>query len=847
MYCRNCGKELNEGAVFCPYCGTKTGNDTPVPAEPQNTAPAEPSVPKKSHKALIAVIASIAAVLLIAGGIFAFLMISSKNKAINEFTEYVEQFEKIPSQYTSLGKYQKKYNNLLSDAKDLINNESTEQMTSAREDMEKLAQDIKALSDIIAAFSVSKKAAIDSIEGSGNTYYGKYAEAYNSLKTLYDTAISEADTDKCSACQVELDEIKDNIDLARKVNARAEAFQSSTSAFEQEITNFGIYRELYDNLKKEYENAVAEDNFDRCYYLEKDYEELCEKIRQAQNTEAYRLTLNEITDEIEKSGKYFLDIYSEAYYNIKDSLADAIIMLDEESSSYYAGEFTEIAAQIEAYDKETVEGYASAIEADSKNSSFSSYEKYALKQYKKELDKLITDEKWLDASQLYSEYSTQAALFTQKNNISFDFSQFTQMDVSKRNTVRLYYPDDASIDWDAGCFTLLEKSSSGKKWTTADILSLKQVDGELTIDLVADISSSMNWQFSSMQNAMCNFIGYTDSDTTLGLSTIGTVYERIQNFTKDKSAISSNIRNLSCWGLTSLYQSLYSSVLYTATASGARCVVAFTDGMNEPYGTGYDFNVDDVITVAQRYNVPVYIVALGSSVDVTSLKRIANSTGGSFYENYSASDLYNIYCEIYAKQQSLYELTYKSSLKNEETRSIYLSYNSSKYNQVFKTEFKFDPTDIISGYTNLTSGTNLINFYTDRRYLTTEEISSVSSIQDLQTLINIYCAKNGYQFQNESVLSQMMSLGALTRNGTLNSDQTTKKLKENPVIWANYSAIYNARYEWVYRVTRDIYYSYGGYISQDELSELVHQRLNESQKNRFIYDVKKAYKALSGN
>ena len=104
---------------------------------------------------------------------------------------------------------------------------------------------------------------------------------------------------------------------------------------------------------------------------------------------------------------------------------------------------------------------------------------------------------------------------------------------------------------------------------------------------------------------------------------------------------------LNCYGLTSLYQSLYSSVIYTASQPGSKCVVAFTDGLNEPYGTGYDFTENDVIEAAKRYKIPVYIIALGSQVDSYVLNNIAYSTGGKYFENTSIYDLYSIYEEIY--------------------------------------------------------------------------------------------------------------------------------------------------------------------------------------------------------
>ena len=299
-------------------------------------------------------------------------------------------------------------------------------------------------------------------------------------------------------------------------------------------------------------------------------------------------------------------------------------------------------------------------------------------------------------------------------------------------------------------------------------------------------------------------------------------------------------------GLTSLYQSLYSSVMYTASVEGPRCVVAFTDGINEPYGSGYDYDYNDVISVANQYKIPIYIIGIGSNVDTNALEYIASSTGGQFYNNRSTADLSDIYSEIYEVQEEMWELSYKSDYPNNQPRKVYLYYDGVSDGAYLRTEFNLEPAVIVDGYssTGLISNHDLTSFYTDAKYLSTEEIKSLGSIDEIQTVINIYFAKSGYKFGTASVLEQMKELGVIKKNGKKDGNAAENVMKNNEVIYSNFSALQNTRYEWIYSVTSDVFYEYDGDIELDEIEELVNSRLNQS-KGRFNYDIEKAYKDLT--
>ena len=64
MFCRNCGKEINDTTIFCPYCGTQVANDTePVKV---NLGFDNPTQKKLSMKALVGFIVAMAGIFIAA-------------------------------------------------------------------------------------------------------------------------------------------------------------------------------------------------------------------------------------------------------------------------------------------------------------------------------------------------------------------------------------------------------------------------------------------------------------------------------------------------------------------------------------------------------------------------------------------------------------------------------------------------------------------------------------------------------------------------------------------------------------------------------------------------------------
>lgn len=107
-----------------------------------------------------------------------------------------------------------------------------------------------------------------------------------------------------------------------------------------------------------------------------------------------------------------------------------------------------------------------------------------------------------------------------------------------------------------------------------------------------------------------------------------------------------------------------------------RCVIAFTDG-NDNYS---DCSVTDVVNVANRYHVPVFIIGIGS-VDTTDLYTITNQTGGEYYNINAVNSMQEIYEKIYRMEKQLYMVEFEDGTGADinDQSDIKTGYKSVKY------------------------------------------------------------------------------------------------------------------------------------------------------------------------
>src|SRR2546430_16699527 len=72
-FCQKCGKDIVQGAQYCPSCGTSVSLTQQAPAYFPQTSPQNP----KSHRDLIIIIVAIVLFATIVGGVAAYLFVPS--------------------------------------------------------------------------------------------------------------------------------------------------------------------------------------------------------------------------------------------------------------------------------------------------------------------------------------------------------------------------------------------------------------------------------------------------------------------------------------------------------------------------------------------------------------------------------------------------------------------------------------------------------------------------------------------------------------------------------------------------------------------------------------------------
>jgi VWFA-related protein len=238
-------------------------------------------------------------------------------------------------------------------------------------------------------------------------------------------------------------------------------------------------------------------------------------------------------------------------------------------------------------------------------------------------------------------------------------------------------------------FTIREKNRDSNEYTTQiiEVASQLEVSEALSINLVMDTSGSMNDSSKLMDAKIAakNFINIVKPSDQLGILEFNDYVRTKCNFTNDKNALITAIDQLYPTGQTALFDAIYTALIQTSQKQGSKCVIVFTDGMNNK-GTK---TKDAVIELAKKTGIPVYTVGIGTGTQ-SDLPEVAVQTGGYHVNAPMASELESIYNDIFKVQKNQYVITYTSSNTTADNswRDVELSLsNNDKYAGTTTREF----------------------------------------------------------------------------------------------------------------------------------------------------------------
>ena len=168
----------------------------------------------------------------------------------------------------------------------------------------------------------------------------------------------------------------------------------------------------------------------------------------------------------------------------------------------------------------------------------------------------------------------------------------------------------------------------------------------ISVALVFDASGSMtgsgNAGAKQAGHAFVDLMdGVIDEAAILWFNTQVTLF---QQFTTIKPMLHSAVDAIPASGGTAVWDGIYAGLLELINNGVNQCrgVIALTDGGD----AASTRTAEEIIALAIRHRIRVFTVGLGSGINSTELERIAQQTGGKYYQTPNAGQLAAIYQEI---------------------------------------------------------------------------------------------------------------------------------------------------------------------------------------------------------
>jgi VWFA-related protein len=249
--------------------------------------------------------------------------------------------------------------------------------------------------------------------------------------------------------------------------------------------------------------------------------------------------------------------------------------------------------------------------------------------------------------------------------------RIAQVDTSNYPEVKLYL--SASSEDGQAITTLTQDAFEIVEDGAAVEISEFHTPGTSTIStlLLLDCSGSMDNdnKIDGAREAASSYVELMRPTDQAAIVTFCTGVNQVQGFTSDQAELNDAISEIYADGPTPLYDGLVESLDILADQPGRRALILLSDGKDCYYSPcvnspGSEATLDEVIDLAQAYNIDIQAIGLGDRrdrlFDEPTLLRIANETGGNYFYAPEASELADLYTQLGGTLQQEYAISYIS-------------------------------------------------------------------------------------------------------------------------------------------------------------------------------------------
>ncbi len=309
---------------------------------------------------------------------------------------------------------------------------------------------------------------------------------------------------------------------------------------------------------------------------------------------------------------------------------------------------------------------------------------------------------------------------------------------------------------DASDFTIQEIGEGGKVMdvTINEVYKVLNED-TISVNLVLDASGSMiDWnkmdQAKNAAKALISKMKLDQGDQVEIISFDNYVYLG-QDFTRQEDLLTTAIDNIDPWGGTALYDALYAGLYQTHYESGVKCVIGFTDGLEN--ASSYTF--EDVVTMSQNTSIPVFIIGIGEEYDVDALRTLAEQCSGEYYSaNVTNLEdiLTDIYVTIYEEQQDYYVFKYTSTDTQHQNQFRDIVLETSETTEFYGTYTKeyIPQSDISGAFAADYMDMDYMLAFSSQQEVTEADLAGLSLAQ-LRIARNEVFARHGRQFRDTAL------------------------------------------------------------------------------------------------